>query len=130
MKLIKVLKKNLMPIVLVALAVGVLIYMTQRKEGFDSIYDTKCVITKKLGPLNACKYLHDKSYTVSNGNCVKQGQYKCPQNSITGHSTVISGQCVKCPVGFTLGGGIDSMCKGKDGIKPGVKPTVTPATCS
>ena len=131
MKLIKILKKNLVPIVLVALAVGILIYMTQRKEGFDNIFDTKCTITKPLGPLGHCLYLKDKAYSVVNKQCVKNGRYKCPPNTpANGHSTIISGQCVTCPVGLTLAGYIGAMCKDKDGIKPPVKSTVTPATCS
>lgn len=108
MYLVKLVKKNLVPIVLVIL---VLIYMLyKRKEGFTG--------TAML----------DKTCNLKNG---KKGTYKCPPNTASnGDSTIINGQCVTCPVGSPLSGGIDGMCKDKNRIKPSVKPALTPATCS
>jgi len=76
MRLTTFLKKNAIPIFLILVVVGLLIYMTQRKEGFT----TSCKIQLNLGADGNCdninKNLRDKNkFLLNNGKCNGSGSY-------------------------------------------------------
>jgi hypothetical protein len=62
MRLFTALKKNIVPILFVVVVVGLLIYMTQRKEGFATCNATNC---------------RGVRYNWFNNKC-----YKCPSNKV------------------------------------------------
>ena len=47
MRLFTALKKNIGPIIFIGVAAAILIYMTQRKEGFATCNATKCIGVKE-----------------------------------------------------------------------------------
>ena len=100
MRLFTALKKNIVPILFVGLVVGLLIYMTQRKEGFQfytsvssairlsepypkvnqqCVLDTYNSTSDEIG-FNYCRRT---GYIRHGSKCVKQGRYRCPTGKIT-----------------------------------------------
>ena len=67
--LLVVLRKNLIPIIIVLAVVGLLVYMTQRKEGFKMITCTK---GKTLQCPKGSTIIRDECYTCSSGRIVNE----------------------------------------------------------
>ena len=84
MNLANLIKKNGLPLLIIAIAIGLVIYMTKR-EGFQNTTQpipspNKCTIELPLGPQNACKYLNnnlrsDIKFDKKNNKCVRSGTF-------------------------------------------------------
>ena len=85
MRLFTALKKNIVPILFVGVAAAILIYMTQRKEGFATCNATNCRGVKGTS-----------RYNWFNNKC-----YKCPSNKV--FNTTIRRCEMKLRPGETVG---------------------------
>jgi len=95
-KLLVILRKNLIPVLIVLAVVGLVLYITQRKEGFG----TSCGPITKPAKNGNCRYLNDSNYRIKNGNCVKE--HGTLQNCPRGYQLKASGKCHKCDENFNL----------------------------